>query len=49
MSKKDYRISKKKHDKAVELLIEGNMNYTEIAQEVGISRNTLKKIRDDDI
>lgn len=48
MSKKDYRISKKKHDKALELLIEGNMTYTEIAQEVGISRNTLKKIRDDE-
>lgn len=48
MSKKDYRISKKKYDKAVELLIEGNMTYTEIAQQVGISRNTLRKIRDDE-
>lgn len=48
MSKRDYRISKKKHDKALELLIEGNMNYTEIAQKVGISRNTLKRIRDDE-
>ena len=48
MSKKDYRISKKKHDKALELLIEGNMTYTEIAQEVGIARNTLKRIRDDE-
>lgn len=49
MSKRDYRISKKKYDKAVELLIEGNMNYSETVQEVGISRNTLKKIRDNDI
>ena len=48
MSKKNYRISKKKYDKAVELLIEGNMSYTAIAQEVGISRNTLQKIRDDE-
>ena len=48
MSKRDYRISKKKYDKAVELLIEGNMSYTAIAQEVGISRNTLQKIRDDE-
>ena len=48
MTKKDYRISKKKYNKAVELLIEGNMTYTEIAQQVGISRNTLRKIRDDE-
>lgn len=48
MTKNNYRISKKKHDKALELLIEGNMTYTEIAQEVGISRNTLQKIRDDE-
>ena len=48
MSKRDYRISKKKYDKAVELLIEGNMTYTDIAKQVGISRNTLKKIRDDE-
>src|SRR5699024_5656838 len=48
MSKRDYRISKKKYDKAVELLIEGNMTYTDIAQHVGISRNTLQKIRDDE-
>ena len=48
MSKKTYRISKKKYDKAVELLMQGDLNYTEIAQEVGIARNTLKKIRDDE-
>lgn len=48
MSKRDYRISKKKYDKALELLIEGSMTYTEIAQEVGIARNTLKRIRDDE-
>lgn len=48
MSKRDYRISKKKYDKTVELLIEGNMTYTDIAKQVGISRNTLKKIRDDE-
>lgn len=48
MTKKDYRISKKKYNKAVELLIEGNFTYTEIAQQVGISRNTLKRIRDDE-
>ena len=48
MTKKDYRISKKKYNKAVELLIEGNMTYTDIAQQVGISRNTLKRIRDDE-
>ena len=48
MTKKDYRISKKKYNKAVELLIEGNFTYTEIAQQVGIARNTLRKIRDDE-
>ena len=48
MSKRDYRISKEKYDKAVELLIEGNMTYTDIAKQVGISRNTLQKIRDDE-
>lgn len=48
MSKKDYKISQKKYNKAVELLIEGNMTYTDIAQQVGISRNTLKRIRDDE-
>lgn len=48
MSKKDYKISQKKYNKAVELLIKGNMTYTEIAQKVGISRNTLQKIRDDE-
>lgn len=48
MSKRDYRISQKKYDKAVELLIEGNMTYTDIAKQAGISRNTLQKIRDDE-
>lgn len=47
MTKKAYRISSKKYNKAVELLIYGNMNYSEIAQQVGISRNTLKRIRED--
>ena len=48
MSKKTYRISKKKYDKAVELLMQGDLSYTEIAQEVGIARNTLQKIREDE-
>ena len=48
MSKRDYRISQKKYDKALELLAQGDMTYTEIAQQVGISRNTLKRIRDDE-
>lgn len=48
MSKKTYRISKKKYDKAVELLMQGDLSYTEIAQEVGIARNTLQKIRKDE-
>lgn len=48
MSKKTYRISEKKYEKAVELLIERRLTYSEIAQEVGISRNTLQKIREDE-
>lgn len=48
MSKKTYRISKKKYDKAVELLMQGDLSYTEIAHEVGIARNTLQKIREDE-
>ncbi len=48
MSKKTYRISEKKYKKAVELLIERRLTYSEIAQEVGISRNTLQKIREDE-
>lgn len=32
MSKRDYRISKKKYDKAVELLIEGNMTDLNIVE-----------------
>lgn len=48
MSKKTYRISKKKYDKAVELLMQGDLSYTEIAQQVGIARNTLQKIREDE-
>lgn len=48
MNKKNYRISQKKLNKATELLILGQLNYSEIAQVVGISRNTLQRIREDE-
>lgn len=48
MSRKNFKISNKKYEKALELLTEGNLNYSEIAQEVGICRNTLQKIREDE-
>lgn len=47
MTKKSYRISQTKLNKAIELLILGEKSYTAIAQEVDISRNTLQKIRED--
>lgn len=47
MSKKTYNITKIKYDKAVELLAEGILNQTEIAQEVKIARNTVAKIKND--
>lgn len=48
MSKKTYKITKNQYEKAVELLIEKKLNYSEIAQEVGIARNTLQRIREDE-
>ncbi|KYP17743.1 phBC6A51 family helix-turn-helix protein [Streptococcus parauberis] len=47
MSKNKYNISEKKLEKALELLALKEMSDTAIAQEVGISRNTLKRIKDD--
>lgn len=48
IERKKYRISDEKYNKAVELLIEGKMTYADISQEVGISTNTLQKIREDE-
>ncbi|HFI0082537.1 phBC6A51 family helix-turn-helix protein [Streptococcus sp. P25B114] len=47
MSKNKYKISDKKLNKALELLALKEMSDSAIAQEVGISRNTLKRIKDD--
>lgn len=47
MSKNKYKISDKKLNKALELLALKGMSDSAIAQEVGISRNTLKRIKDD--
>ena len=47
MSKNKYKISKQKLSKALELLALKEMSDSAIAQEVGISRNTLKRIKDD--
>lgn len=47
MSKNKYKISGKKLNKALELLALKEMSDSAIAQEVGISRNTLKRIKDD--
>lgn len=47
MSKMTYNITKIKYDKAVELLAEGILNQSEIAQEVKIARNTVAKIKND--
>ncbi|MDW8759712.1 phBC6A51 family helix-turn-helix protein [Streptococcus suis] len=47
MSKNKYKISDKKLNKALELLALKKMSDSAIAQEVGISRNTLKRIKDD--
>ena len=48
MDKKNFKISKKKLDQAINYLIIGELNYSAIAQEVGISRQTLLAIRKDE-
>ena len=47
MDKKKFKISKKKLDQAINYLILGELNYSAIAQKVGISRQTLLAIRKD--
>ena len=48
MDKKKFKISKKKLDQAINYLILGELNYSAIAQKVGISRQTLLAIRKDE-
>jgi len=48
MDKKNFKISKKKLDQAINYLILGELNYSAIAQKVGISRQTLLAIRKDE-
>jgi len=48
MDKKKFKISKKKLDQAINYLIIGELNYSAIAQKVGISRQTLLAIRKDE-
>ncbi|GEM_PF-2470503 len=48
MDKKNFKISKKKLDQAINYLIIGELNYSAIAQKVGISRQTLLAIRKDE-
>ena len=48
MDKKKFKISKKKLDQAINYLILGELNYSAIAQKVGISRQTLLTIRKDE-
>ena len=48
MDKKKFKISKKKLDQAIKYLILGELNYSAIAQKVGISRQTLLAIRKDE-
>ena len=48
MDKKKFKISKKKLDQAINYLILGALNYSAIAQKVGISRQTLLAIRKDE-
>ena len=48
MDKKKFKIYKKKLDKAINYLILGELNYSAIAQKVGISRQTLLAIRKDE-
>ena len=47
MDKKKFKISKTKLDQAINYLILGELNYSAIAQKVGISRQTLLAIRKD--
>jgi len=48
MDKKNFKISKNKLDQAINYLILGELNYSAIAQKVGISRQTLLAIRKDE-
>ena len=48
MDKKNFKISKKKLDQAINYLILGELNYSAIAQKVGISRQKLLAIRKDE-
>ena len=48
MDKKNFKISKKKLDQAINYLILGELNYSATAQKVGISRQTLLAIRKDE-
>lgn len=48
MDKKKFKISKKKLNQAINYLILGELNYSAIAQKVGISRQTLLAIRKDE-
>ena len=48
MDKKNFKISKKKLDQTINYLILGELNYSAIAQKVGISRQTLLAIRKDE-
>lgn len=48
MGKNNFNIPQKKYSKALQLLLEGKQSYSSIAQQVGISRNTLQRIREDE-
>ena len=48
MDKTNFKLSKKKLDQAINYLIIVELNYSAIAQKVGISRQTLLAIRKDE-